>query len=184
VAWGFSHALQVQRHWDRRHAISWHWNMNRKVVLFLCTGNYYRSRFAELLFNHLAAQSDLDWLAMSRALALDLGACNVGPISQAAVKALAERGIPLGEKFRYPTGLEENDLAGASHIVAVKWDEHLPLLKRRFPLWVERVEFWRVHDIDLLPPREALAEIDRNVRKLIERLRRVKQTGEQVVAGL
>jgi protein-tyrosine phosphatase len=31
-----------------------------KIMLFLCTGNYYRSRFAELLFNHLAKQRGLD----------------------------------------------------------------------------------------------------------------------------
>ena len=27
---------------------------HEKTVLFLCTGNYYRSRFAEELFNHEA----------------------------------------------------------------------------------------------------------------------------------
>lgn len=36
-----------------------------KTVLFLCTGNYYRSRFAEYLFNHLAEQQTLEWRAES-----------------------------------------------------------------------------------------------------------------------
>lgn len=158
--------------------------MRRKTVLFLCTGNYYRSRFAELLFNHLASQDGLDWVAISRALALEMGSRNVGPISQAAVEGLVERGIPLDEEFRYPIGLEENDLAGANYIVAVKRDEHLPLLMQKFQRWAERVEFWRVHDMDLAPPREALAEIDRNVRRLIESFRTMKQAGDLVVASL
>jgi hypothetical protein len=43
--------------------------MNR--ILFLCTGNYYRSRFAEILFNWHARQRGLRWTADSRGLALD-----------------------------------------------------------------------------------------------------------------
>ena len=38
-----------------------------QTVLFLCTGNYYRSRFAEELFNHRAARDGLSWVAQSRA---------------------------------------------------------------------------------------------------------------------
>ncbi len=34
-------------------------------VLFLCTGNYYRSRFAEILFNSVAGKMGLPWMAMS-----------------------------------------------------------------------------------------------------------------------
>ncbi len=30
-----------------------------RLVLFVCTGNYYRSRFAEGLFNHHARRADL-----------------------------------------------------------------------------------------------------------------------------
>ncbi|MGM4967020.1 hypothetical protein AB7714_26215 [Tardiphaga sp. 1201_B9_N1_1] len=30
-----------------------------RTVLFLCTGNYYRSRYAEELFNHLARRAGL-----------------------------------------------------------------------------------------------------------------------------
>jgi protein-tyrosine-phosphatase len=36
-------------------------------VLFLCTGNYYRSRYAEELFNHLARAEGLGWRAFSDA---------------------------------------------------------------------------------------------------------------------
>lgn len=109
-------------------------------------------------------------MAISRALALDRGAGNIGPISKDTLEALAERGIRLEENFRHPIALEEGDLVVASHIVAVKQDEHLPLLQRKFPRWVERVEFWHVHDTDFALPREALAQIDQNVRRLIRRL--------------
>jgi protein-tyrosine phosphatase len=44
-----------------------------KSVLFLCTGNYYPSRFAEELFNDGAAHSGPDWQAQSRALAIERG---------------------------------------------------------------------------------------------------------------
>jgi protein-tyrosine phosphatase len=52
-----------------------------RTILFLCTGNYYRSRFAEQYFNHLARQVSLPWLAVSRGLATERGVNNVGPIS-------------------------------------------------------------------------------------------------------
>ena len=51
------------------------------TLLFVCTGNYYRSRFAEHLFNALAAQAGLPWRAESRGLAIEFGAHNVGPMS-------------------------------------------------------------------------------------------------------
>ena len=38
---------------------------NEKTVLFLCTGNYYRSRFAEILFNSVASKLGLPWQASS-----------------------------------------------------------------------------------------------------------------------
>src|SRR5689334_1202389 len=62
-----------------------------KRVLFLCSGNYYRSRFAEILFNHFAKARGLDWHADSRGLAKEFGKWNVGPISPYTVKAIEER---------------------------------------------------------------------------------------------
>jgi hypothetical protein len=51
-----------------------------KSVLFLCTGNFYRSRFAEILFNSVAERMRLPWKASSRGLALERGVNNVGPV--------------------------------------------------------------------------------------------------------
>ena len=53
----------------------------RHIVLFLCTGNYYRSRFAEVLFNHVAGERGLGWRAESRGLDLAGGVNNMGPQS-------------------------------------------------------------------------------------------------------
>ena len=36
-----------------------------KTVVFICTGNFYRSRFSEYLFNTLAEKSELQWCATS-----------------------------------------------------------------------------------------------------------------------
>jgi len=49
-------------------------------VLFLCTGNYYRSRYAEEIFNHQAGLEGLGWHASSRAVAEKLFPENVGPV--------------------------------------------------------------------------------------------------------
>src|SRR4051812_22380778 len=72
----------------------------KQRVLFLCTGNYYRSRFAEIYFNWLARQQDIGWSADSRGLALD--GCNYGPISRHTLNCLTERGINSDSYDRFP----------------------------------------------------------------------------------
>ena len=41
-------------------------NQGMKTVLFLCSANYYRSRFAEHFFNWHAENSGLRWKAISK----------------------------------------------------------------------------------------------------------------------
>ena len=96
---------------------------NVKTILFLCTGNYYRSRFAEELFNHQAERADLDWIAQSRGLALERGAHNVGPISPFALHALKEMAVTARGADRFPQQCTVEDLAGADFVVAVKEEE-------------------------------------------------------------
>jgi hypothetical protein len=81
-----------------------------KIVLFLCTGNYYRSRFAEILFNSVAGKMGLPWKASSRGLALERGVNNVGPMAHSAIKALATLGLRSTEDAaRFPVQVTMDD---------------------------------------------------------------------------
>jgi protein-tyrosine phosphatase len=137
-----------------------------KTVLFLCTGNYYRSRFAEILFNSVAGKMNLPWKALSRGLALERGVNNVGPMAVSAVKALKARGLRAVAEFgRFPIQVTVDDFEAAHWIVALKEAEHFPLLQERYPAWVEKVEFWHVDDAP-----EVLSLIEREVMDLAARL--------------
>jgi low molecular weight protein-tyrosine phosphatase len=139
-----------------------------KTVLFLCTGNYYRSRYAEILFSWQARQHRLAWRAVSRGL--DPDPRNPGPMSRDTIAALATLGIPVEDHLRFPLSATDADFERADTIVAVKEAEHRPLIERKFPRWLERVEFWHVHDLDCCGPEEAILELDRQVAALVHRL--------------
>jgi protein-tyrosine phosphatase len=142
-----------------------------KTVLFLCTGNYYRSRFAEEFFNHHAERNGPDWIAHSRGLALERGARNIGFISPFALRALEELEIAARGANRFPLQCEAADLASADLVVAVKEAEHRPLMRERFAEWKGVPSYWNVHDVEDAPPAEALKLLAQEVQTLLERFR-------------
>ena len=139
-------------------------------ILFLCSGNYYRSRFAEVLFNELVAREQLNWQAFSRGLVADRPNGNEGPISPHTLRGLEARGIPAPQPARFPRQLQEWELEAAVLVIAVKEAEHRPMLAERFPGWQERVEYWHVQDLDGASPGEALSQIESLVQTLVAQL--------------
>ena len=142
-----------------------------KTVLFLCTGNYYRSRFAEELFNHRAAQAGVNWQAQSRALAIERGINNIGPLSPLALSGLTTRGLSARGANRRPQQCVVLDLESADHIVALNEVEHRSLMRERFPNWETRIQYWDIGDVAVVQPDKALALIDAQVEALLSNFR-------------
>jgi len=138
-----------------------------RTILFICTGNYYRSRFAEALFNHHAELRGLSWRAISRGLAIER-VTEVNKLSRFTIAAMLQRGI----KRRYTSvdlnALTSVDLIEADLAVAMCETEHRPMMIEKHPLWVDHVIYWRVPDLPYCRPSEAIAEIERQVSLLLD----------------
>ena len=139
-------------------------------LLFLCTANYYRSRFAEVLFNHLAVERQLGWIAESRGLATILGAGNTDAISEHTIEGLRDRNVEIRSNHRPPIQVELRDFESADLVIALDEQEHRPYMQGRFPDWTDRIEYWQVGDLHITTADEALSLAEHEVRSLIERL--------------
>jgi protein-tyrosine phosphatase len=134
-----------------------------RTVLFLCTGNYYRSRFAEMLFNARVGPKS-GWRAESRGF--QPSPANPGPIAASVLARLSALGIPHPPAIRMPLRATEHDLAAAELIVALDDVEHPPYVADLFPQWAPKIVYWQVRDLGFTPVDEALAGIERAVERL------------------
>ncbi len=138
------------------------------TVLFVCTGNYYRSRFAEHFFNEQAGQRNLDWKAGSRGLQLSLE--NLGYMSKHTLDRLRKLGIEPRKPVRMPMDLQASDLTAAALTIAMNEIEHRPLMEARFPEWAESVRYWQMYDLDVADADSGLAAIENAVLALLDEL--------------
>ncbi len=144
-----------------------------QTVLFICTGNYYRSRYAEVRFNVIASRRRLDWRADSAGLRVDFAQKqNVGPMSADAVRALRRRGIDPTPHLRMPRPLTRTGLLQADRVVAMLRDEHYLMLAAQCPGWEQVVSYWDIQDRPPSDEYDPLAVIDAELEPLIDGLNR------------
>jgi protein-tyrosine phosphatase len=116
-------------------------------VLFICTGNYFRSRYAEELFNFSAAEAGSPLRAISRGIRTSLIVERDGPLSPYTVRRLAERGIRSAAP-RGPIQLSESDVLSSRMAIALCDREHRPRLESTFPHLRESFAYWHVEDVN------------------------------------
>ena len=93
-----------------------------KKILFVCTGNTCRSPMAAVIFNAIAAEKGLGYVAESAGVA----AVGDRPASENAVKAVAEIGLDLsGHRTRFLPSINLNEY---ELFVALN-DEHYEILR-------------------------------------------------------
>jgi low molecular weight protein-tyrosine phosphatase len=138
-------------------------------VLFICTGNFYRSRFAEAVFNHHAEQRHASWTAFSRGLAVHLAEGRLSPFT---AEALCTRKIEFRHTGLDRVQLSEEDLSKSYRCVAMDRLEHFPMMLKQFPTWADRIDYWDVSDIPYRCSTDALPEIEIKVIQLLEEVSR------------
>ena len=136
-------------------------------ILFVCSGNFYRSRFAEAVFNFHATRRALPVRAFSRGLATYL-VLGEGPLSPHTRHALAARRIALSHTGPQPVSLARADLERAHRTIALKETEHRPLMRDQFPDWEDRIEYWTIHDIDAALPETAIPQLESRILALLD----------------
>uniref|UniRef100_UPI0040483793 arsenate reductase/protein-tyrosine-phosphatase family protein n=1 Tax=Roseivirga sp. TaxID=1964215 RepID=UPI0040483793 len=137
-------------------------DIDKPEVLFICTGNYYRSRFCEMYYNHISQSKRAD----SKGLLADKGLTE-GPLSVHTIGFLKELNIPF-DLQRFPAQLEETHLLSTSIVIALCEREHRPLMEEQFPDWANKIIYWQVNDIDFTEPRLALPELKKMVEHLFQ----------------
>ncbi len=142
----------------------------QRTILFLCTGNYYRSRFAEEWFNDRATVLGLPWKADSAGLAENCWTLNTGPISPHTVQELRTLQVTIRGEARSPKDADPSLFQTANRIIAVYRREHEPMMQRRFPDYSELIEYWDLPDLDEVSPRQCLPKIRSQVEHLITEL--------------
>jgi protein-tyrosine phosphatase len=133
-------------------------------ILFICTGNYYRSRFAEIVFNDVAKRQKLAAIAYSRGFRLNPEK-NKGILSPHAISYLSLISISC-EQPGQPTRLAAADLKGASVIIVLDEKEHRPMMRQFFPEWEHRVRYWNFEDDYLVSPSNVLPALKEKVLDL------------------
>lgn len=146
-----------------------------KTLLFLCTGNYYRSRFAEEVFNHHAELRKLDWRSDSAGLQVkETRHENVGTFSIHARDGLHEIAINPQTSDREPRDADEDDFEKADLVIAMSRKEHTAMVTAKFPQHLDTVEFWEVEDIEFESPSVALNLLHKLILALVDRLSKTK----------
>jgi protein-tyrosine phosphatase len=128
-------------------------------ILFVCTGNSYRSPIAEALLKK--ARGDLE--------VESAGTQPAGMIAPNAKKFL-ERENALEKLKRTPEGIDQKNLEEYDLIVAMK-QNHKNEILRLYPQTENRIEVWNIDDPIYLPygsDEQVFGEIKRKVIELAE----------------
>jgi len=132
-------------------------------ILFVCTGNSFRSPIAEaLLKKH---RSDLE---------VESAGTKTAGIIASNAKELLERENALKNLKRTPEGLEQKNLEEYDLIVAMK-EDHKNEILRRYPQMKDRIQVWNIDDPINMPhgsDKKVFDEIKKKVSELAQSIQK------------
>ena len=114
-------------------------------VLFVCDGNYYRSRFAAAYLKYKANRLHLPLTVTSRGVKTYVHRGKT--VSPLALKELQRRGIPADYAAGVPTPLTNDDLRNADRIIAMtRASQESAMRQLSTGQSMPKTEYWEIDD--------------------------------------
>ena len=132
-------------------------------ILFVCTGNSYRSPIAEALLKKVRGDLEIE----------STGTYPAGVIASNANKFLKKENALKNLKGA-PEGIDRKNLEEYDLIIAMK-QNHKNEILRRYPQMEDRIQVWNIDDPIYLSygsDKEVFEEIKRKVSELVESIKR------------
>jgi protein-tyrosine phosphatase len=139
-----------------------------KNILFICTGNFYRSVFAEVYMNHLCSLLKLDSKSFSRGFdicAADTVADIYGEVSPYTIERLKLHSIEHNLENHKREMVCQKDIDYADMIVVLDKEEHTPFMKS-FDFSKKNLVYLEVKDIFDWTPKQTLDFIENECQKI------------------
>ena len=116
-----------------------------KKILFVCTANIFRSRFAEEVFNSLATDSSSSLIAFSAGM--KVGEFTTRKIYYPALEQLKRYNIKPIRENELSTHIDDLNLDEYDRIICMDEPEHKPMVEENTNLKGRDVEYWNIVDI-------------------------------------
>ena len=136
-------------------------------VLFLGVTNHCASRFAEIMFNHIASEQLLNYFSVSRGV---MTKPFKDPIDSRTINALTVRGVPMSERLRTPRTLSSIDLEACDYIVLISGTELSHRVERTDKLDGKELIIWNFSQVGSLSPSQLFPALEAEVYLLVRRL--------------
>ena len=139
-----------------------------KKILFVCTANIFRSRFAEEVFNSLASDSSLSLSAFSAGM--KVGEFTTRKIYYPALEQLKRYNIKPQRGNELSTHIDDLNLDEYDRIICMDEPEHRPMVEENTNLKGRDVEYWNIVDIPEEDSRVSLPMCYEKVNKLFSEM--------------
>jgi protein-tyrosine-phosphatase len=133
-------------------------------------GNYYRSRLAEELALHYAAQKGIEISVDSGGLSHIPNPNHPGTIAKATLYYLQQKNITPVNAGRFPKNCIAADVYAADIVILTDSDEQHQLFLQQFPDFTGEIVHWYARDIQFDSFITTTERIDNSVRQLLEEL--------------
>lgn len=138
-------------------------------ILFVCTGNIFRSRFAEEVFNHLCKINGVDATAFSAGL--QVGRYKQRKIYWPAMNELERLKIEPLRSNEESVHIDDIDVSIYDQIICMDEEEHKPMVRSNELLSGFTFQYWNIVDMPKVSSDISLPKCYKKVESLIDQLK-------------